>query len=210
MKQTAFARELVPVKVPASTSATTEATRGQVSGARGLLGGGNWLGNGTRPDLSVMVSTGMQSLPGATACSIREINMLSRRSRQFADDGVTFKAIPLEVLAPMVHTDASLANAKGLRTQAGYFVSFTTPLLNQGKRTDISPLYWKSFKLRRVVGSTLGAECQAMREGLGHMLYFARMLAEALHPSEDPIVAIRRRGALAVTDCKSLYDAFTS
>ena len=87
-----------------------------------------------------------------------------------------------------------MANAQGLKTQAGYFISFTTSDLNKGKESPLSLLFWQSFKLRRAVGSTLGAECQALREGLGHMIYFSRMLAEATCPGKNPHEAVRERG----------------
>ena len=39
----------------------------------------------------------------------------------------------LEELVPLAHSDASLANAEGLRTQAGYILAFTSKGLNKGR-----------------------------------------------------------------------------
>ena len=66
------------------------------------------------------------------------------------------------------------------------------------------------IKMRRCVGSTLGAESQALREGIGHMIWTSRLLAEAVDPDTDPTEAVRNRGGVAVTDAKSVYDTLRS
>ena len=141
---------------------------------------------------------------------IKELNQLSRRARQGADDGITFQAIPLSDLSLACHSDTSLCNAAGSRTQAGYIIGAVDRNLNKGQAARHSPIYWKSYRLKRVVGSTLSAESQAMRDGMTHMVWFLWILAEATRPDMEMVDAIREIGGTSVTDAKSAYDALRS
>lgn len=208
--QSEFAVKLKPVKVRNGVKPTDPATPQELSAGRGLCGSGSWLSGGARPDLAVLVSTGMQRLASGTVADIREVNHIARRDRQMHDSVVRVLPIPLDSLELVMRSDASLGNAAGLKTQAGYVIACTDSRLNQGTEAPYSPLFWKSFKLRRAVGSTLGAEGQALREGLGHMMYFKRMLAEATDPDTPFTEVFQETTSTAVTDAKSVYDCLKS
>ena len=49
-----------------------------------------------------------------------------------------------------------------------------------------------------------------MRDGIAHLVWFARLLAEAIMPDTPRLDAIRQIGGTAVTDAKSVYDALQS
>ena len=68
-------------------------------------------------------------------------------------------------------SDASYANARGGRTQAGHLlITFEKGLL-EGQRVKTNVLHWKSGKLKRVVSSTLAAETQSLGRGVGDLLW---------------------------------------
>ena len=58
---------------------------------RGTYGGGNWLASQSRPDLSVMVSLGLQCMPRPTVAQLAEANTMVRRAKQFSDLTIKWK-----------------------------------------------------------------------------------------------------------------------
>ncbi|CAK0821126.1 unnamed protein product [Prorocentrum cordatum] len=97
-------------------------------------------------------------------------------------------------------------------TQAGYILGFTTREMAEGKKSPWSPAAWRSYRLKRVVGSTLAGETQALSDGIGHLEWLLCHLSEALYADFDIKTRERwlgRHPCLAVTDCKSVYDHLT-
>ena len=122
--------------------------------------------------------------------------------------------ISFEDLRIYLHSDAAFANAKKQGTQAGYLVvGVTTDDLQEGKPAPWSPCVWKSYRLKRIVGSTFAGESQVLSDGLGHAEWIACHLSEAKYRHFD---LARRKDFLhdfrlqAIVDCKSIYDHLQS
>ena len=129
MHQKAFAEEkLRPIRLSRSRMSKRDgtATDAEISAFRGTYGGGNWLASQSRPDLSVMVSLGLQCMPRPTVAQLAEANTMVRRAKQFSDLTIMWKPIPFSDLTAILHTDASWGNAQRHGTQAGYIIGFTT------------------------------------------------------------------------------------
>ena len=112
-----------------------------------------------------------------------------------------------------MHSDAAWGNAKGERAQAGYVLAFAERGLLENQSAVWSPFCWKSYKLHRVVPSTLGGEAQAFSCAAAQAEWMSLLLAEALHGSFDlrscePL--LRKTPMVGITDCKSLYDHVAS
>ena len=123
-----------------------------------------------------------------------------------------------------VISDASFANAKNGKTQAGHMlVTFDSSLLEGGEAVT-NLLHWRSGKLQRTLNSTLAAETQSLARGVGDLLWMRVMYLELTvpdfqvrnwrkHIGQQGYVAFNRKkeGAedledtLAVVDAKSLY-----
>ena len=108
-----------------------------------------------------------------------------------------------------LHTDAAFGNAKAKGTQAGYIVGITSEALQKGQEAPWSPAVWKSYRLKRAVGSTFAGETQVLSDGLGHVEWLGCHLAEAFfedfslqHRGEH----LRKFQIQAIVDCKSIYD----
>ena len=189
------------------------ATDAEISAFRGTYGGGNWLASQSRPDLSVMVSLGLQCMPRPTVAQLAEANTMVRRAKQFSDLTIMWKPIPFSDLTAVLHTDASWGNAQMHGTQAGYIIGFTTKSLNTGAEVPWTPWIWRSYSLQCVVPSTLSGEAQSLAFGLGMLEWAMLHISEAL---DGPITlrgyeeALRCRTPTAVVDCKSLYDHATA
>ena len=100
---------------------------------RAINGSLNWLSTQSRPDLSTQVSFSQQSFPRPTVADALSANQAIRRARQHASLSVVFKAIPVERLTLMCHSDAAYANGRGGATQAGYVVSFADSEMHKGE-----------------------------------------------------------------------------
>ena len=98
-------------------------------------------------------------------------------------------------------------------SQGGYLVYATSHALHKGQEAPVGVIEWKSWKLTRKCRSSLAAESQAMA-GTVDMLNFVRLFfADCLHPvgidlrRPDEVLKLLPESC-AITDCKSLYDAW--
>ena len=98
---------------------------------------------------------------------------------------------------------------RGKGTQAGYIVGVTDDNLQQGNKAPWSPAVWKSYRLKRVVGSTFAGETQVLADALGHTEWIGCHLAEAFFRDfslQNRGEFLRRFKVQAIVDCKSIYD----
>ena len=134
---------------------------------RAINGAANWLTSQTRPDLAVQTSFSQQAFPQPCVRDLLFVNQLVHRARQHADVTITVKDIPMDRLAVVFHSDAGFANAAANETQAGYILAFVDRSLNQDRESPWSPFAWRSYKMSRVVASTLAGEAQAFSTASG-------------------------------------------
>jgi hypothetical protein len=108
--------------------------------------------------------------------------------------------------------DASFDNLKASGSQGGRYLLAADKGILTAKDDALFPicvLEWGSTRIKRVVRSTLAAECYSMGEGVDSLEYLRFALSEMYDPEWAP----RRREELAakiqaavVTDAKSLHD----
>lgn len=213
VSQEAFADKLQRPKLRMKESPLLEVNAQEATSLKSVLGGALWLARETRPDLAVQVSQGQQILPTPTLGAAKTVGNVVRRAKQYKHLTWQILPIPFDQLRLCVHTDAAFANAKKQGTQAGYLVGVTTDELREGKPAPWSPCVWKSYRLRRVVGSTFAGESQVLSDGLGHADWVACHLSEAKH---HDFQLSKRHEFLhefclqAIVDCKSIYDHLQS
>ena len=203
------------------------ATDREISALRAINGACNWLSSQSRPDLCVQTSFSQQSFPQPRVRDLLFANQLVHRAKQFSHTDVTVKSIPWEDLAICFHSDAGFGNAKQHKTQAGFIAAFVSKRLVQNEAASWSPFAWRSYKLPRVVASTLAGEAQAFTTASATAEWMSLLIAEAKHGRFDlrtteqvqtqPRVSnLKCRDELdlvpvvGVTDCKSLYDHMIS
>ncbi|CAE7038139.1 RE2 [Symbiodinium sp. CCMP2592] len=188
-------------------------TDDEIKCLRAINGSLNWLSSQSRPDLATQVSFSQQSFPKPTVNDALAANNAVRRARQHRQLSLTFKNIPLDKLTVLCHSDAAYANGRDGATQAGYVIGFTSQEVDQDQVAPWSPAYWKSYRLPRVVSSTLSAEAQALATASGMAEWTLLLLSEAIdgpsHLRSFWSVASKRKSVF-VTDCKSLYDHLMS
>ena len=209
VSQVSFAENMSKPKLRTKESPLVEVTDEEVSSLKSVLGAALWLAKETRPDLSVQVSQGQQLLPKPLLGEARTVANVVRRAKQFKNLTWKILSIPFSELRLCLHSDAAFANAKKKGTQAGYLVGVTTDALQEGRPAPWSPATWKSYRLKRVVGSTFAGETQVLTDGLGHAEWIGCHLAEVKHHEfslSDREKFLHEFKLQAVTDCKSIYD----
>ena len=180
---------------------------------RAVNGAANWLSGQTRPDLSVQTSFSQQCFPQPKVKDLLYANQLVHRARQHSDVHITVKDIPLSRLGIAFHSDAGFANATANKTQAGYILAFVDKALDTDEESKWTPFCWRSYKMPRVVASTLAGEAQAFASASGVAEWVSLMLVEAQQGSLDLRESHKLLGKVPVfgiTDCKSLHDAVHS
>eukprot|EP00438_Fugacium_kawagutii_P025213 Skav222622 [mRNA] locus=scaffold4205:86469:93548:+ [translate_table: standard] len=213
VSQTSFAEKLQKPDIRWKANPLYEATDKEVSSVKSTLGGALWLAKETRPDLAVQVSVGQQLLPRPTVGQAKTVANVVRRAKQYKDLVWKILPIPMLDLRMCLHSDAAFANTKKQGTQGGYLVGITDDQFRRGKPAPWSPAAWKSYRLKRVVGSTFAAETQVLSDGLGHAEWLACHLAEAKHRNfqvKDREKFLPEFQLQAVVDCKSIYDHLQS
>ena len=102
-----------------------------------------------------------------------------------------------------------LQNGAGRSTQGGYLLGVSEGKLLEGKEAKWSPLWWRSYKLRTTMSSTLAAECHALTGGLG---CFELALCTWLEMTDSKFTLERREyyynkvRTVAMTDAKLVFD----
>ena len=151
-------------------SADALAVPSEVKGFISLNQRGNWLAAQTRPDLSILVSSNQQKMPRPTVGGIRRGNMLARRAQHFADLEIRYPSIPIHELTFILHSDYSSKEMSNMGyTQGGYIIGVTNRDMEKGRVSPWSPSIWRSYRVKRVVKSTLAGESSVMTDGLGHL-----------------------------------------
>ena len=209
VNQREFISKLQKPKLRSKDPPTMEVNDEEVTSLKSCLGAALWLARETRPDLAVQVSQGQQLMPRPILGDAKTVGNVVRRAKQYQELEWTIQAVPVEKLRLCLHTDAAFGNAKGKGTQAGYIVGVTDELLQQGKPAPWSPAAWRSYRLKRVVGSTFAGESQALMDGLGHAEWIGCHLAEGIFPNfslQDRGQFLKQFELQAVVDCKSVYD----
>lgn len=231
--QKEYALQLRPIALSRDRLRDKEApaTDREIAALRAINGAANWLAGQSRPDLCTQTSFSQQCFPSPKVKDLIFANQLVHRARQYSDVEITVKYIPWNQIGICFHSDAGFANAKGHATQAGYILGFVDHKLNENEPSAWSPFCWKSYRLPRVVSSTLGAESQSFSTACAIAEWVALMLSEAKTGSFDlrssnqiPQQALLSKPSLygkprdqlssistaGITDCKSLYDHLSS
>ena len=181
----------------------------EVSALRAVNGALSWLSTQTRPDLAVQTSQSQQCFPNPTVQDLLQANQAIRRARQQSDLRIRVPFISPNELTLCFWSDAAFANTDELETQGGWLVGFTSDRMRQGTDVPVHWFAWKSYRLPRVVSSTMGGEAQAFSTASGMCEWISLMLAECLDGSfllEDAESVLLRRKPIGMTDCRSLYD----
>ena len=175
----------------------------EVTKLKQMSGQINWAATQARPDMAFENCMVGNSIKNATVSDVYKANKVLRRLR---DQPVFlfFPKLTVKACRLVGFCDASFGNLPDRGSQGGYLIFLVDDL---GR---YCPLAWQSRRIRRVVNSTLAAECLAAVEVAEACVYLATILKELLswkpaHHKGDAEFPIS-----IMCDNKSLVDAVHS
>ena len=186
------------------------ATPKEVAALRAVNGALGWLSSQSRPDLAVQTSVSQQCFPVPLVQDLLQVNQAVRRAKQQSDLKITVPYItgPSE-LTVVFWSDAAFANIQSMQTQGGWLLALAPKSFSRGEDVPIHCMNWRSYRLPRVVSSTLSGEAQSFAVASGIAEWTLLVLAEALdgpYSLSDVDTVLRRRKPVGISDCRSLYD----
>ena len=206
-----YAMNITPIKITKERSRQPWklATDKEVAALRAVNGALGWLSSQSRPDLAVQTSLSQQCFPNPTVEHLSLANQAVRRARQHSDLNIKVAFIDPAELTVCFWSDAAFANAANHKTQGGWLMALTSKQFAEGADCPVSFVGWESYKLPRVVSSTLAGEAQCFSSASGIAEWCMLILSEALDGpfalhSVDEV--LQRRSPIGMSDCRSLYD----
>ena len=125
---------------------------------RRVIGQIGWDANQTRPDISYDACQMSIAYKNATVEDILKTNKTIKKMKR-DKIAITFPSLSaIEKSMIIVHSDASFNNLPNGRSQGGFILFLCD------QEGHAAPIHWQSKKIRRVVKSTLAAECLALQE----------------------------------------------
>ena len=197
LDQKTYIDAIEPIPIVGSINKNPEnpTTRIQQTQLRSLIGKLNWALNVSRPDIGYetrYISTILNNP------QVKYIHRANKIIKQLKGEHLAIKFPAFknpDELSLIVFSDASYGNLPNGSSQAAYIIFLTD------KNFISSPLCWNSFKLKRVVSSTLSAETLALSEALDHAHLLSHIYGEVIYPDRKRIPII------ALTDSNSLVEA---
>ncbi|CAE7547481.1 RE1 [Symbiodinium sp. CCMP2592] len=188
------------------------ATPDEVSQLRAALGALQWRAYSTAPQLLVQLSMLQSSVNKATVKVLKQTNKLVREA--FHGRFLHMKVTDLDGISPeqvtfVAWADAAVGNRPDHGSTGGYMICASTPAILKGDMAAVTPISWRSARLKRVARSSLAAETQAASEAEEELMLIRMQWKEMLGYEvnlQKPGEEIASIPGVLVTDAKSLYD----
>ena len=172
VQQSSYIKSIDKINIVKSRIKTDDLTDEESHQLRAAAGQLNWVSNQTRPDVAFDAGQASISVSKGTVSDLyvanKSINKLKSEEvvLKFKDIGDVTKA---RITA---YSDASHANLKNGSSQGGYIIFL------HGENDCVTPLSWRSRKVKRVVRSTLAAETLALNEAADQSFFVRAILCE--------------------------------
>ena len=139
-----------------------------------VVGQLTWLANQTRPDISFDVCQLSAAKKNATVKHILHANKTIKKIKN-SEVHLSFPSLEnIDNAKIIVYSDASLNNLPNGGSQGAHIV------LIGDNHQQTAPIQWQSKRVKRVVKSTLGAECLALHDAVDSAFYVKNVVAELL------------------------------
>ena len=161
------------------TDEDTEFTPEDCAILRKFAGQVNWLSSQARPDISFDCCYIANSLKSNNIKVFDIANKLVRRVKNQQLNLRFPSSFDFKSCTIVAFCDASFANLLNAASQGGFLLFLTD------KNGMYSPIAWQSRKIRRVVKSTLAAECLSAVEAAEMMIYIASLLKNLLNSKDN-------------------------
>ena len=192
-----YVKDAANVSPIAPAEPDRQLTNSESSLYRSLVGKLNWIVQGSRPDKAFDVIELSTRFNCATSLDLSRVKKVLLKLREH-ESVIKFNRMNSD-RSILIFTDAAHTNlSDGISSTSGLAVFIAD------KSGNMSPLSWRSNKIRRVVRSALAAETLALQESIEAALYVRHMMCEILgiHAKMIPIHSY--------IDSRSLLEALRS
>ena len=200
LNQKDYVKELQKIEIQDERSKQTndELNETEKHQLRSVIGQLNWLCTQTRPDISFGTCQASITYKDST---IKTIIAVNKTIRKLQNEEFDLKFVDLGDLRKckfLVFSDASYRNLLDGGSQGGYIIFLAN---NDNK---VIPIQWQSRRIRRIVRSTLAAECLSLLDAVEAAFLLKCLLNEML---KDHTTDVKIESFI---DNKSLYDAINT
>ena len=159
-----------------------------------------WVANQTRPDISFDTCYLSNSISKATVSDVLRANKVIRKLKM-TSVSLIFKPIQrINTATVYVFADASFKSLPCGASQGGFIIFLGD------SNGNVCPIHWQSKKVKRIVKSTLAAECLSLQEACDVAFYIKTVLTSILSTKSTAAEI----DILCFTDNKSLLDSLYS
>ena len=164
---------------------------------RSICGQLNWLSSQTRPDLAFDVCDLSCSIKGSNMSHLlRAIKVVKKAQSERVS--IKFPVLDLSCCSVVIYSDASYGNLPDGSSQGGFMIFLCD------EKCACALITWSLTKIRRIVRSTLAAECLALQDAADTGILISSLFSELLNSESQPMNIICK------TDSKGLYKALYS
>ena len=207
-----YIKKIIPITVPKGRKSESPLTSYEKTKARGLLGAIQWPGAQGVPSLLASASIQASEIAADKGECFANLNKTLRFAKANAEVALRMTKHVDEIQDGIlvVFVDAAFGVRTDNASQGGYLIVHTHKDILDGKKCKYSVVSWKSYKLQRVVRSSLGAEAQAMAAAMEELYFVKLFMVMLLHPGlsvRQGQELLTKTQSVVVTDCRALYDA---
>ena len=174
VEQFAYTENLKYISLEGSSEKERPLTPNEQAALETVIGKLNWLTHQTRPDISFDVCQLSSIKKNAAVKHVQYANKVIRKVK----NSVVHLKYPclkdIEKARIVVYSDASYKNLPNCGSQGAHII------LVCDEDNHCAPIQWQSKKVKRVVESTMAAECLALLDGVENAYYFKTMFRELL------------------------------
>ena len=216
--------EPIHIKIDRKSNLELPVTERERQDLRALIGSLQYAAVNTRPDISSRLSFLQSEINQATVATLIQGNQVLHEAKRHKDTTIRIQPIPMDKIRFLAFSDASFASKKQPESHTGTIIMTTHEDIGKNHMCPVNPISWGCKKIQRVVTSTLSAETTSLSTTLDQLSWLRLYWNWIRDPTTEwktptktlknlpPTFAtatIKTDPAIAVTDCKSLYDLIT-
>eukprot|EP00971_Amphidinium_carterae_P059502 1176592-Amphidinium_carterae.2 len=178
-----YVHRIEKIEVARGRERNAEADSRDVTEFRRLLGAMLWAGRAGCSQILGSLSLLASRTSTLKVEDLHEANRVLQSAKKMVC-AVRVQPIALDRMVWIAWSDASMGNASGHRSQAGYVLALADRDVLKYVAVPATVVMCQSHKLARVAGSSLMAETLALSETLAAVEYWQKWLGYTLHPGE--------------------------
>ena len=226
MSQEKYITKINPIHIQPERKAQLElpVTERERQDLRALIGSLQYASVNTRPDLASRLSFLQSDINKATIETLIQANKTLHEAKRHKETAIKIQPIPMDKIRFLAFSDASFASKKQPESHTGTIIMTTHEDIGKNHVCVVNPISWGCKKIQRVVTSTLSAETTSLNTTLDQLSWLRLFWSWIRNPRtnwKNPTETLKKLPetfatatfkedpAIAITDCKSLYDLVT-